>query len=75
MVTTDVAIIGAGGAACASRAPSATCTKRYFINALEMFYSAEEVSGVAREQGFAVVTYKSIFLGMLGFHRVVKPLR
>lgn len=40
-----------------------------------MFYSAEEVSGVAREQGFAVVTYKSIFLGMLGFHRVVKPLR
>jgi demethylmenaquinone methyltransferase/2-methoxy-6-polyprenyl-1,4-benzoquinol methylase len=54
---------------------SALNCKRYFINALEMFYSAEELSGVLREHGFADVTYKSVFLGMLGFHRAVKPLR
>ncbi len=52
---------------------SALNCKRYFINALEMFYSSEELSGVLREHGFVDVTHKNIFLGMLGFHRAVKP--
>jgi len=52
---------------------SALNCKRYFIHALEMFYSLEELSGVLREHGFVDVTQKNIFLGMLGFHRAVKP--
>ena len=54
--------------------PAALNCKRYFINALEMFYSAEELSGVLRELGFGNVTAKTVFCGMLGFHRAVKPL-
>ena len=54
---------------------SALNCKRYFIHALEMFYSSEELSDVLREHGFTDVTYKNVFLGMLGFHRAVKPLK
>ena len=54
--------------------PAALNCKKYFINALEMFYSAEELSVVLRELGYVNVTAKTVFLGMLGFHRAVKPL-
>ena len=53
--------------------PAALNCKRYFINALEMFYSAEELSSVLVELGFRDVNYKTVFAGMLGFHRAVKP--
>ncbi len=53
--------------------PAALNCKRYFINALKMFYSAEELSGVLRDLGFVNVTSKTVFCGMLGFHRAVKP--
>lgn len=47
--------------------------KKYFINALEMFYSAEELSEVLRELGFEDVAAKSVFAGMIGCHRAAKP--
>lgn len=52
--------------------PALSC-KEYFINALQMFYSADELSDLLREVGFGEVTTKTVFSGMLGFHRAVKP--
>lgn len=53
--------------------PEALNCKKYFINALEMFYSADELSIVLEEIGFSEVSYKKIFAGMIGMHRAVKP--
>lgn len=53
--------------------PAATKFKRYFIDALDLFYSAEELSIVLRELGFVEVTVDTVFHGMIGFHRAVKP--
>ena len=53
--------------------PAALNCKQYFINALKMFYSAEEMSDVLRERGFSEVTAKTLFAGMIGFHRAAKP--
>lgn len=47
--------------------------RRYFIDALKLFYSPEELSLVMRELGFEEVTVQTVFFGMLGFHRAVKP--
>lgn len=47
--------------------------KKYFIDALEMFYSADELSEVLRQQGFCDVSAKTLLAGMIGFHRAVKP--
>ena len=47
--------------------------KRYFIDALEMFYSAEELTQLLRQTGFRSVTARSLLLGTMGFHRAVKP--
>lgn len=47
--------------------------KKYFIDALEMFYSADELSEVLRQQGFCDVDAKTLLAGMIGFHRAVKP--
>ena len=46
--------------------------KKYFINALQMFYSAEELCDVLEDLGFRDVTSETIFAGMLGFYRAVK---
>jgi demethylmenaquinone methyltransferase/2-methoxy-6-polyprenyl-1,4-benzoquinol methylase len=53
--------------------PAAVKAKQYFIDALEYFYTAEELSVVLREQGYVDVTVDTVFYGMLGFHRSVKP--
>lgn len=53
--------------------PAARNCKEYFINALQMFYSAEELSDVLEDIGFQDVTAKTVFAGMLGFHRAVRP--
>lgn len=55
-----------------SGAPALKC-KRYFINALEMFYSADELSIVLREAGYRDVAAKTLFSGMIGFHRAARP--
>lgn len=53
--------------------PSATKFKQYFIDALDLFYTAEELSIVLRELGFVEVSADTVFYGMIGFHRAVKP--
>ncbi len=52
--------------------PALNC-KDYFIQALQMFYSAQELSDMLEDVGYRDVTYKTVFYGMLGFHRAVKP--
>jgi demethylmenaquinone methyltransferase / 2-methoxy-6-polyprenyl-1,4-benzoquinol methylase len=54
--------------------PAALNCKRYFIQALQMFYSPREFSDLLEDVGFRDVTSKTVFGGMLGFHRAVKPL-
>jgi len=53
--------------------PTALSARTYFINALEMFYSADELSDVLRAQGFRSVAARTLFAGTLGFHRAAKP--
>ncbi len=53
--------------------PAALNCKEYFIQALQMFYSARELTDLLEDVGFQNVTSKTVFSGMLGFHRAVKP--
>ena len=53
--------------------PAALNCKEYFIQALQMFYSAQELSDMLEDVGFRDVTAKTVFSGMLGFNRAVKP--
>lgn len=48
--------------------------KKYFIDALQLFYSADELSQVLRELGYCDVAAKGVFAGMIGCHRAAKPL-
>jgi demethylmenaquinone methyltransferase/2-methoxy-6-polyprenyl-1,4-benzoquinol methylase len=52
--------------------PAALNCKEYFINALQMFYSAEELTDVLEDLGYREVAARTVFAGMLGFHRAVK---
>jgi demethylmenaquinone methyltransferase/2-methoxy-6-polyprenyl-1,4-benzoquinol methylase len=54
--------------------PAALNCKEYFIQALQMFYSARELSDMLEDVGYQDVTSRTVFSGMLGFHRAVKPL-
>jgi demethylmenaquinone methyltransferase/2-methoxy-6-polyprenyl-1,4-benzoquinol methylase len=54
-------------------ASSAYKVKQYFLDAIDMFYSAEELSGILRELNFCDVKEKTLIVGMIGFHRGVKP--
>ena len=53
--------------------PAALNCKEYFIQALQMFYSPQEMSDLLEDVGFRDVTATTVFGGMLGFHRAVKP--
>ena len=55
--------------------PEALNLINYFINALEIFYSTEELSILLEEQGYCEVSAKAIFSGMLGCHRARKPVQ
>jgi demethylmenaquinone methyltransferase/2-methoxy-6-polyprenyl-1,4-benzoquinol methylase len=52
---------------------AALSCKRYFIDALQMFYSADELSGVLSDLGFENAAGRTVLAGMVGFHRAVKP--
>jgi demethylmenaquinone methyltransferase/2-methoxy-6-polyprenyl-1,4-benzoquinol methylase len=54
--------------------PAAVKAKQYFLDALELFYTAEDLSILLRELGYVQVKADTVFHGMLGFHRAVKPL-
>ncbi len=53
--------------------PAALNCKEYFIHALQMFYSAQELTDMLEDVGFEHVTSKTVMAGMLGFHRAVRP--
>ena len=45
--------------------------RRYFMNALSMFYSADELSDLLRQLGFEEVSNKTLMGGILGFHKAM----
>lgn len=47
-------------------------SRAYFIDAIKMFYSAEEFTELLREVGFTSVQHKSMFGGMVAFHKAKK---
>ena len=47
--------------------------RRYFIDAIRLFYSTEEFSRLLSEAGFAKVVGRSVLLGTVAFHSAVKP--
>ena len=54
--------------------PAALNSKQYFLSALQMFYSAEELSTVMRELRYCDVAAETLLAGMIGFHRATKAL-
>ncbi len=54
-------------------AQSALDCRDYFINAIRMFYSAPELSDLLGDLGYCNVSHRTVFAGMLGFHRALKP--
>ncbi|MFH1044523.1 MAG: class I SAM-dependent methyltransferase [Pseudomonadota bacterium] len=46
--------------------------RRYFTQAIRMFYSTEELSSLLTELGYADVVGKSILLGTIAFHKARK---
>jgi demethylmenaquinone methyltransferase / 2-methoxy-6-polyprenyl-1,4-benzoquinol methylase len=56
-----------------SSGPAALKCKEYFVQALQMFYSAQELSDLLKDAGYRHVTAKTVLNGMLGFHSAVKP--
>ncbi|MFW2371649.1 MAG: class I SAM-dependent methyltransferase [Gammaproteobacteria bacterium] len=46
--------------------------KKYFVDALKMFYSPEEMTQLLCEQGFTNVTSKSLLGGVVGSHKAVR---
>ncbi len=53
---------------------SAHGCKEYFISALRMFYSADEFTQLLTDVGFEEISSKTIFSGMIGYHKAMKPL-
>jgi demethylmenaquinone methyltransferase/2-methoxy-6-polyprenyl-1,4-benzoquinol methylase len=53
---------------------SAHGCKEYFINALRMFYSADEFSDLLRDVGFEEVSSQTLLGGTIGYHRSMKPI-
>jgi len=53
--------------------PSALGCRNYFIDALDMFYSAEEFSALLTKHGFVAVEHQRLLAGMIGIHRARKP--
>jgi demethylmenaquinone methyltransferase/2-methoxy-6-polyprenyl-1,4-benzoquinol methylase len=53
--------------------PAALNCKKYFVEAVGMFYSADELCTVLRELGYVDVGAKTRLAGMIGYHRAAKP--
>ncbi len=52
--------------------PAALNCKKYFINSLRMFYSADELQQLLVHLGYSSVSYKTLFGGTVGFHKAAK---
>jgi len=53
---------------------SAHGCKEYFINALRMFYSADEFTDLLHDVEFEEVSSQTVLGGMIGYHSAMKPL-
>ncbi len=53
--------------------PTALNCRKYFLDVLSMFYSADELSDLLAELGFVNVESKTLLGGLLGYHRAQKP--
>ncbi len=53
-------------------AKAALNCREYFIDALKMFYSAEELSDLLRTIGFSTVEHSSAIGGVVAFHKATK---
>ena len=49
--------------------------RKYFVNALKMFYSPEEMTQLLYDQGFIDVTSKSLLGGVVGSHKAISAAR
>lgn len=47
--------------------------RRYFVDAIRLFYSVEELSQLLTELGYSQVYGRSILAGTVGFHKACKP--
>lgn len=54
-----------------SSGPEALNCRKYFVNALSMFYSARELTELLRHLGFVDISCKTHMGGLLGFHKAV----
>ncbi len=52
--------------------PTLNCRK-YFVDAIDNFYSPQEFSALLEKHGMANVVHKSLLAGMIGLHRAQKP--
>lgn len=52
--------------------PAAQNLKKYFIDALQMFYSAAELTSLLEDIGFKSVRSRSLLFGMIGIHKAMK---
>ena len=52
--------------------PAALNCRQYFINALRMFYSADELYQLLVHLGYSSVSYKTLIGGTVGFHKAAK---
>jgi demethylmenaquinone methyltransferase / 2-methoxy-6-polyprenyl-1,4-benzoquinol methylase len=66
------AIVGAISWAFRSAPPALAC-RRYFVDAIRMFYSTEEFSRLLGHHGFTNVVGRSVLLGTVAFHGARKP--
>lgn len=55
-----------------SNAAAKKC-RRYFVEAIRLFYSVEELSRLLTELGYADVYGRPVLLGTVGFHKARKP--
>jgi demethylmenaquinone methyltransferase / 2-methoxy-6-polyprenyl-1,4-benzoquinol methylase len=53
--------------------PAPMKCRDYFIQAIRMFYSTEELSALLAELGFSNVIGSSVLCGTVGFHKAHKP--
>lgn len=53
--------------------PTSLKCRNYFIQAIRMFYSTEELSTILSELGFTHISGHSVLGGTVGFHRARKP--
>ena len=47
--------------------------RRYFVDAIRLFYSVEELSRLLTELGYPDVHGRSVLAGTVGFHKARKP--